>query len=392
MNQDFFPEQFRENSIKLQTALTKEERHKEGIFFTPKNVREKLFAILEKYPAPKTILEPCFGTGEFLYDAKTAYPNANIIGVEQNKKLFESVHLPGMILQDFLKYTSEKVDCIIGNPPYFVTKDKNEECMTGRGNIFVQFLYKCLKDHLNAGGILAMILPTSFLNCSYYEPCRKYIAENATIEHIEVLKDTGFYDTNQETILFVVKLVKADKEKPYIFERAGKVYFSPMYKDLREIVRNTTTLQALQMNVKTGDIVWNEWKEDLHDTEGTCIVYSTNIVNNELCLNNITSSPDKKQCLKKKTDKLPLRGPAIVVNRGYGNAYELKYAFIPNTMDFFGENHVNVIMPTSEESNANIETVLRSFRDERTRKFIEMFVGNGALSKTELETVLPIFL
>jgi adenine-specific DNA-methyltransferase len=52
--------------------------------------------------------------------------------------------------------------------------------MTGRGNIFVQFIYKCLTEHLKENGILAFVLPTSFYNCSYYSPCRNYIRNNCS--------------------------------------------------------------------------------------------------------------------------------------------------------------------------------------------------------------------
>ena len=45
-----------------------------------------------------------------------------------------------------------------------------------------------------------------------------------------------------------------------------------------------------------------------------------------------------------------------------------------------------------EEAKKNISQIVKSFEDARTAKFIQYFVGNGALSKTELETVLPIYL
>jgi len=34
---------------------------------------------------------------------------------------------------------------------------------------------------------------------------------------------------------------------------------------------------------------------------------------------------------------------------------------------------------------------MTSFADPRTSRFLAMFIGNSALSKTELESVLPIF-
>jgi hypothetical protein len=60
---------------------------------------------------------------------------------------------------------------------------------------------------------------------------------------------------------------------------------------------------------------------------------------------------------------------------------------VPAGMEFYGENHVNVVTGPA----AAIERIAASLDDSRTTEFIEQFVGNGALSKTELECVLPVW-
>jgi hypothetical protein len=62
-------------------------------------------------------------------------------------------------------------------------------------------------------------------------------------------------------------------------------------------------------------------------------------------------------------------------------------------MGFYAENHINVIYPKTpnEQSAATLARVLASFRDERTARFIELFIGNGSMSATDLETIIPIF-
>ena len=385
--------EFRPSSQTFNTTIRKEDRHKEGIYFTPKKVRDRLFEVLNGMNfKPNTILEPCFGTGEFLSDAQVHYPSASFFGVEKNEKLFQSftntnVHTKH---QDFLTYSAEKVECIIGNPPYCVTKEKNPECMIGKGNLFVQFLYTCVKHHLKEGGVLAFILPTSFLNSSYYQPCRNYLAKNTTIRHLELLNDAGFCDTSQGTFLFVLEHVKPPSNLPYVFQFQGNAYFSPQYKELRTLVQGTNTLRDMGFSVKTGEIVWNECKADLHDTEGTYVLHPANIVANTLVLNNLKPNAEKKQRVKHPLHT-PQRGPAIIVNRGYGNNYKLQYAYVGPEIEFYGENHVNVITATREEAKTQFSKLTQSFQDPRTKQFIEMFVGNGALSKTELETLLPIF-
>ena len=117
-------EEFRQASKKFNASTTKEARAAEGIFFTPKKARDILFEKLtELGVAPKVILEPSFGSGEFIHDARRIYPGAQILGVEKNTELFKTVTCSNSILTcaDFLTWTG-KADLIIGNPPYFVMK------------------------------------------------------------------------------------------------------------------------------------------------------------------------------------------------------------------------------------------------------------------------------
>lgn len=386
-------EQFSELSISINKDIPKKNKQQQGIFFTPKNARDKIFSFLQTLNFhPSSILEPSFGSGEFIVDSQKLYPDADIEGVELNEEIFDKtvITLPPetfLVNDDFLNHSSKPFDLIIGNPPYFVTKIKNPSCMSGRGNIFVLFIYKCLTEHLKEGGILAFVLPTSFYNCGYYEPCRKYISENTTILHVENLcDDVNYSDTSQNTMVMILK-----KESPvndnYIFRRGGNIYISPFYEQLNTLVQDSSTLQELGFNVKTGDVVWNQHKEKLSDS-GDLLIYSSNIVNNKLVFGDKVCllSGEKKQYITGIQKELT-KGPAILIPRGYGNSYKFQYAVVQKGVLFYGENHVNVIY-----GQAGTRNVEESFNSEKTIEFIKMFVGNGALSKTELLTILPIWI
>lgn len=470
---------FREASLKMNEAISKKERQDNGIFFTPKKARQLAFQKLKEFGLvnPQTILEPSCGTGEFLEDIAAEYPQASMVGVEKDPRVFKTLK-PLNNLQtlneDFLLYKGTQVDLVIGNPPFFVTKDKNINCMTGRPNIYVQFLYKSLTDHLKPNGFLAFILPTSFFNCTYYEPMRNYISHYCSIKFIQEL-DVSYHETSQDTMLMIIQN-SPDPNMPYFFKRNGCNFISPYYKELNELVKDTNTLNNLGFTVKTGDVVWNQEKDKLCDSpddETTVIIYSSNIKNGSLVFDNIsgTSPKDKDGKYKpihvplltateflkdlnllckiteseyiyensnlqfKKIDnekdrkkfeaKLkhvknlvtkvdyqqkgviwpgihekkqyikdfecdPVEGPAIVVNRGYGNVYDLNYAEV-TLPKFYAENHVNMILPKNEAAKAKIPDVLKSLGSDKTKKFIDWFVGKGAMSKTEVECVLPIF-
>jgi hypothetical protein len=409
---------FRPASHSLHTKLTKEVRQAEGIFFTPAAIRARLLELVTTVggvSAPTSVLEPSFGSGEFVFDLLERFPAAKIHGVELNRTAFlETAGVVGgltgeiaarLVLTntDFLKYSGPagKMDLIVGNPPYFVTKQKDSRCMTGRGNVFVQFIYKCLTEHLREGGVLAFVLPTSFYNCCYYDPCRRYIAANTTVLAVEevgaaTVGDTDFYDTAQKTMLFVVRKAPPSTvglgEPPYILTVAGSTYINPHATSLAAARAEAgATIASLGCAVKTGEVVWNEHKEKLvADPSGAntvLVLYSNNIKGGALQVGE--PGKGKQQYIRNfECAAGPTTGPAILVSRGYGNTtYSLNFVLVPAGLRFYGENHVNVITGPA----AGIERIAASLADARTGEFIRQFVGNGALSKTELESVLPIW-
>lgn len=379
---------FRDISIQLTEQLDKETKQSHGIFFTPREDRLKTIEIVKSYfQSPTSILEPSFGSGEFLEDLYEEYPSATITGVELNPLLFASSVRPHRHCMDFLTYSGTH-ELIVGNPPYVVIpKSKDTElCQTSRPNLFVQFLYKAITQNLQPNGILAFILPTSFYNCGYYERMRKWLYENATILCVEPL--TGRYlDTQQDTFLLVVRNTPSTG-KEFFFVTGTHVYITPRYRELHELIRGTTTLSRLGFRVKTGDIVWNQVKDSLCDS-GTLLIYSSNFSSGTLVLGNV--NPPKKQYIQG-CNKPVLTGKSILINRGYGNS---KYVMKPVLVDlpsYYCENHVNVIRATTKSAEENLNSVVKSLQHPKTIQFLNAFVGNGALSKTEIETCLPIWL
>jgi hypothetical protein len=166
--------------------------------------------------------------------------------------------------------------------------------------------------------------------------------------------------------------------------------------------------------VKTGEVVWNqvcppskkmlEKNPDIKkpypdfltdDCSQHLLIYNSNIVDCKLVLDNIHDKEGrKKQYVKKTFNKTPTTGPAILINRGYGNVYAFNFILLKTTT-FFAENHVNMILPkgnlSKEQGLLSLEQVKKSFKDPRTLQFIEKYIGNGALSADEIESVLPIY-
>jgi hypothetical protein len=84
--------------------------------------------------------------------------------------------------------------------------------------------------------------------------------------------------------------------------------------------------------------------------------------------------------------------PILVVNRGNGNSkYKLTYALIESG-PYLIENHLNEIYYPNGANSAMYEKIINSFKNPKTQLFIDMYLGNNGLSKTELETIFPIYL
>ena len=394
----------------ITAALPKNVKKEQGIFITPRTIIAKLYQELDLSGSQTRMLEPSCGTGEIVSYFAERHPGWRIDAVEKNETIFRRVcesgvfrDTPGvrLISGDYLAYVPDApYDLIVGNPPYVVVGKESvppqyEEYMVGRPNLFGLFVVHAV-SMLSVDGVLAMIIPKSFLNAAYYAKIRHYLKTAGTILRIvDFEKDGGFIDTQQSTIGFVWRKTAHDgspKECPYSIRFNDNYVFSDNAAYLRELLEGSTTLKSLGLSVKTGNIVWNQRKPQLtDDATKTILLYNSNIAKqNEIRLMEFAND-EKKQYI----DLPGVNDTVIVVNRGNGNAaYRLSYALVDGTRPYLAENHLNVIywaLPDKTNKKTVFDQVLRSFANPKTELFIRAFLGNNGLSKTELETVFPIF-
>lgn len=399
--------EFNKLSIELTTNLSKEVKKEGGIYFSPKTIIKKLVEKID-FTNITNILEPSCGSCEIITYLDNYKENINIDGVENNNIIYEKIKLIefknkiNIINQDFTKYnTDKKYDLIIGNPPYFVCNKElvpteYKKYIIGRPNIFCVFILHCL-FLLQENGILAFIIPNSFLNSYYYSSIREHLLKNGNIlEIIDFEKDNKFIDTQQSTIGLIFKKTNKQTQPLYSLKIENNYIFTGNLLKLQTIFEGSTTLRNLGLNVKTGNIVWNEKKDILtNNNTKTILIYNSNITkNNELNIMEF-SNKDKKQYI----DLEGSTEPVIVVNRGNGNSkYKLNYTIIQLNQSYLVENHLNIIQPTTTTQYSKTELlnlydkIINSFQNPKTLLFIKDFLGNNSLSKTELLTIFPIFI
>jgi adenine-specific DNA-methyltransferase len=401
---------YSELSLALTKQINKEEKKRDGIYFTPSSAIHKTLELLEPYMKDiKDVLEPSCGSCEYINALKVFNPNLNIVGIELNKTIYESikdVHNERLQIynEDYLSYTTKEnlnFDLIIGNPPYFVMKKKDvskvyHNYFDGRPNIFILFIIKSL-ELLKENGILSFILPKSFLNCLYYDKTRKYLNKFNILHIVECNND--YMDTEQETVIFIVQKTEHHINKKYCLSNNSE-YIYTIFGTPESIVKLTllyngsTTLSNLGFTVTVGNVVWNQCKNELTAEKKTLLIYSSNIKDKKLIIKEY-SNEEKKNYINKKGDTDPL----LVLNRGYGvGKYNFEYCIINRDEDieYLIENHLICIKYKKNIDKKELiclyDKIIQSFENKKTKEFIQLYFGNNAINTTELCEILPIYI
>jgi len=408
INMTSVSEQYSPLTLDITASLTKVEKKADGIFITPRVIIKKLFdeiaLFIDKTPAPYKILEPSCGTCEIVHYCDEHFSTPEIHAIEKNKKLFAGIsglqfkHPVKICNQDFLDYEPGALyHLIVTNPPYYVCKkddipNKYHPYIHGRPNIFALFIIHSI-SMICPGGLLAFIVPRSFLNSIYYYKVRNYIKDTCDIlKIIDFSKDNKFIDTEQCTFGIILKK-KIDASGPTDCEFSMKIsdhfIFTHDSQQLRTIFEGATTIAKMGLKVRTGSVVWNEHKSILTSTNtSTKLIYNSNITKQNTIEMKQFKNTEKFQYINMDGRHQPI----LVVNRGNGNSkYKLSYAFIESG-PYLIENHLNEIYDSSGTNSTLYEKIINSFKNPKTQLFIDMYLGNNGLSKTELETIFPIYL
>ena len=385
-------------TIDITNKLSKKEKKDNGIFITPRSIIQKLFAEIQKYiKTPHSILEPSAGTCEIANYARQIFPDALIDAVELNDTIYKDV-LPTIngfnyIKADFTTWDNSRTyDIIVGNPPYVVCEkeevpEKYRDFVVGRPNLFCTFILHSI-SMLKNNGILAFIIPTSFLNSAYYAKIRNHMKNSGTILNIMNFNNHTFIETQQATIGILFRKEPAPScECDFSVKFRNDFIFTESSSTIKNILSGSTTLEKMGIQVKTGTVVWNQHKPILtDDNTKTLLIYNTNIASTNAVVVQNFANNEKKQYISMAGSNEPI----IVVNRGNGNTnYKLSYAYVDGKTPYLVENHLNMILCKTEE---NAKILIESFKNKKTEEFVSLFLGNGGLSKTELHTIFPIYI
>ena len=395
--------QLSERTLDWQAATHLDDRRRLGQYMTPRLLRERLLDQVDLRPGMR-VLDPGVGTGEFLRSVLDREPRAEVHGWDVDRGVLGVAHAqaPEARLEHrsaLDPHEGEPFDLVVGNPPYFQVpatpelRDRFGSVISGRPNVFALFFQAGL-DVLRTGGQLAYVVPPSMNNGAYFEALREHIVERSAVRHLEIVPGSAlFAGANTAVQLIVLEAGAASGDHVFRREDASgfrRVLLAQDPARLRAATEGRPSLWDLGYRAVTGTVVWNQHRERLTTEPGedtVPLVWAHNIRNGGV---DLTTANPKPQYVR---GVLPLRGPAIVVNRIVGavGAGKLRCALVPDGFAFAGENHVNVVLPLAgREQRVGWTELLDLLRRPVTTDRIRLLTGNTQLSARELTHLIPL--
>lgn len=423
-----------EVSLDWLSATDPTRRKRCGQYLTPRPVAAALLDRLELKPGMR-ILDPGVGTGELLRRALDREPGLEAVGWDDDPGAIEAalqlVPEAELEIRSALEAPAgADFDLVIGNPPYFqlrldrARRERFAGVISGRANAFALFFQVGL-EQLREGGRLGYVVPPSMNSGAYFEALREFLIGEGEIRDLTLLEGTGLFEgANTAAQLLVIEKTKdPDRAGRFFFRRevpeAGfrRVIFSQDPKRLAAEFEGRKTMWELGLEAVTGQVVWNQNRDRLHEESGpgrVPLVWSHSIDRERL-----VEGPEGIGLVRpgkpgffdaEGAGRTPLLGPAIVVNRVVGavGRGELRAGLVPEGTAFLAENHVNVIRPRQSPSSGGSdnrrgrrksdpplvegvwERVLASLRESGVSERVRLLTGNTQISARELTHLLPL--
>ena len=390
---------FHHSSLDLLQKIPKELQKIDHIEFTHPTLVQKIVSIVERQDfVPKTILEPGCGSGEFLYVLQETFPQSDIVGIDKNKCIIDTIrnNFSSNVTVEHKNFFSihRKFDLIIGWVPFYLLNkydiSRNQQAfIEGRPNSSILYLLQAC-DLLEQNGIIAFILPVSFLSSLAHNTIRDII-----YNHYQIITIFDVRNKSQKNdIVFIIqKKIPMTNDLFTCKLKNCMVFNEPEKTKLMQSLITGETIHNLLLDVRIGTIPWNTHKDCLtNDSSKTQLIYSSNVKGKSI-VRVANKNPEKKQYI----DKEGMSEPVIVVNRGYGKGkFHLEFCLVDQEKPFLVENHLMYIYShqiiSREEKLKRLYLIQKSLEDSRTTTFIRLYFGNSAMNSSELKYILPVYI
>ena len=311
----------------------------------------------------------------------------------------------------------------IMNPPYgrvCVTdadRERFASTLYGHANLYGLFLAAALDD-LDEHGVMAALVPTSFMSGLYFQNLRRELGRAAPIREIGFVADRSgvFAGVLQETCLAVfdrrparrlkiVRLTSARKSPvaQVTVPRKEGPWLLPRRSDDAMVAAAALSmplnLRTVGWRASTGPLVWNRRKGDLSAEPGRNrypIIWAADIDGGRLHRDIIR---DRMRYLTvngpRDQSVMLLMEPAILLQRTTAPEQSRRLVSVRLTaeeLERWGgavvvENHVNVLRSTTGEPLVSAETLERLLTTAVFDRLMRCMSGSVAVSAYELESI-----
>ena len=324
---------------------------------------------------------------------------------------------------DGLALPDRTARAVVMNPPYGrvrlddAERERWSPYLYGHANLYALFLAAGL-EALDDDGVLAALVPTSFLAGRYFASLRSELARQAPLRDMTFVEERGgvFAGVLQETCLAaftrrrprrtaiasangkiaeVAKVASPRGDRPWVLPRRAD--------DAHVAAAAATmplTLASAGWQVSTGPLVWNRRRVDLgpdRRTGSARVIWAADLDGGRLHRDPVRDGLRWLALRASDATVMLLEQPAVLVQRTTAPEQQRRVVCVElslKALQEWGEavvveNHVNVIRPrepTPLLSNAALTAVLSTNTIDRLTRCIS---GSVALSAYELES-LPL--
>lgn len=430
----------------FESEKTKSERGKMGQFFTPKPIVDYLIKT-SNYEIGQSVADISCGSGRFLLGVLQILVSeqieldeiiesiygadidpvlvritvANIRGylarngyrIDINQKLNIDVR-DSLENVDNLFSFSKNFDLVLGNPPYLKASPKNN---WGHPNLYASFVEAGIES-LKAEGILAYIIPKSFVSGAYFKKLRRILQNKVQTKELVTLieRNSAFNQVLQEQILLVLKNIKPDEKQKiqvgnafvngglkidkFAVSRESVFWDKKMlclpknrldYKIFNKCFLNGfKNLEESGLRVSTGHIVPFRVKRFLScsiDRNHRPLYWPHNVQPFKFIPE---AESKKRECAAKDCEELKsykLSEPVVAIKRisAKEQSRRIEAALINNENEYFLENHLNFLW--KKTSNAPSLKIMELLLNSKLWDYLFRLInGNTQVSAYEMNT------
>lgn len=245
---------------------------------------------------------------------------------------------------------------------------------SGRTNLYIEFLHKCITHHLADRGVLAMVLPSTIANGHFSQTVRDLILSKKVL-YFETIRNHTFKDTKAGVSILVIENSPGGDNERFNFDG----FLSGDAGELRRIILNSRKLKDLDVSIKYGMMTKTLQDHFSTDTSHIPFVLKNDVKHGEVTFGAKRLFIDKDVKTHSGRCVLLLRSNGVIM----GSEYELRCSLFESESFLFDICLIGIF-------GKDIDKVYASLCDARTEDYLKKICGSGRLTKKILLN-LPIF-